>query len=211
MSVSDIRKSYTVGALNENDVAPDAIEQFKYWLDDALKSEILEPTAMTLATADQQGKPSARMVLLKGVDQRGFIFYSNYQSRKAKELLENPFAALTFYWDKLERQVRIEGKVQKIWREESEIYFKSRPHGSQLGAWASQQSQVIKNREVVEEKIKELSERYSEGQVPLPEFWGGFLLSPEVIEFWQGRPSRLHDRLRYIRNGENWKIERLSP
>ncbi len=211
MSVSDIRKSYTVGALNESDVEGDAIEQFKRWLEDALHSGILEPTAMTLATANKEAKPSARMVLLKGVDERGFIFYSNYQSRKAQELLENPFAALTFYWDKLERQVRIEGKVQKVSRQESESYFKSRPHGSQIGAWASEQSNVIADREVVEEKVKELSERFVERQVPLPEFWGGYLLVPEVIEFWQGRPSRLHDRLRYTRHGENWKLERLSP
>lgn len=211
MSVSDIRKSYTVGALNESDVEGDAIEQFKRWLEDALHSGILKPTAMTLATANKEAKPSARMVLLKGVDERGFIFYSNYQSRKAQELLENPFAALTFYWDKLERQVRIEGKVQKVSRQESESYFKSRPHGSQIGAWASEQSNVIADREVVEEKVKELSERFVERQVPLPEFWGGYLLVPEVIEFWQGRPSRLHDRLRYTRHGENWKLERLSP
>jgi pyridoxamine 5'-phosphate oxidase len=211
MSVSDIRKTYKMAALNEGDVAQDAIEQFKGWLDDALKSEILEPTAMTLATADKDGRPSARMVLLKGVDERGFTFFTNYQSRKAQDLLENPQAALVFYWDSLERQVRVEGKVKKVSKEESETYFKSRPHGSQLGAWASAQSTVIKNREVVEEKIKELSEIYSEGAVPLPEFWGGYVLEPEVIEFWQGRPNRLHDRLRYTRYEKGWKIERLSP
>jgi pyridoxamine 5'-phosphate oxidase len=211
MSVSDIRKSYTVGALNEGELAPDAIEQFQRWLEDALKSEMLEPTAMMVATADKDGKPSARMLLLKGVDERGFIFFTNYQSRKAQELLENPQAALVFYWDSLERQVRVEGKVKKVPKEESETYFKSRPHGSQLGAWASQQSSVIKNREVVEEKIKELSETYAEGNVPLPEFWGGYVLEPEVIEFWQGRPNRLHDRLRYTRFEHGWKIERLSP
>jgi pyridoxamine 5'-phosphate oxidase len=211
MSVSDIRKTYQMGALNESDVLQDAIDQFKRWLEDALKSDILEPTAMMVATADKHGRPSARMLLLKGVDERGFIFFSNYQSRKAQELLENPQAALVFYWDSLERQVRVEGKVKKVSKEESESYFHSRPHGSQLGAWASQQSTVIKNRDVVEEKIKELSEMYSEGAVPLPEFWGGYVLEPRVIEFWQGRPNRLHDRLRYTRFEQGWKIERLSP
>jgi pyridoxamine 5'-phosphate oxidase len=217
MSVANLRKTYTVGALNETDVLADPIEQFKVWLDEAINAEMLEPTAMTLATADKNGRPSARTVLLKHVDERGFVFYTNYESRKAQNIAENPQAALLFFWDKLERQVRIEGKMQKISREESEAYFKSRPHGSQLGAWVSKQSEVIASREVLEEKMRELENKFSEApepsknSVPLPEFWGGYLLLPDSIEFWQGRPSRLHDRLRYSKGLEGWKVERLSP
>lgn len=211
MSVADIRKTYTVGALNESDVLSDPITQFKVWLDEAIQAEMLEPTAMTLATATKDGKPSARTVLLKNVDERGFVFYSNYESRKANELEENPQAALLFFWDRLERQVRIEGKMSKVSRETSENYFKSRPHGSQLGAWVSKQSEVIANREVLEEKMLELEKTFTEGAVPLPEFWGGYVLAPSSIEFWQGRPSRLHDRLRYSKVSQGWKIERLSP
>jgi pyridoxamine 5'-phosphate oxidase len=209
--LADIRKTYAVGALNESDVLANPIEQFKGWLAEAMKAEMLEPTAMTLATTDKEGKPSARTVLLKGVDERGFVFYSNYESRKAKNISENPYAALLFFWDKLERQVRIEGEISKVSKEQSEIYFKSRPHGSQLGAWVSQQSEVIASRAVLEEKMLELENKYTEGNVPLPEFWGGYVLVPEAIEFWQGRPSRLHDRLRYSKVSDGWKIERLSP
>lgn len=211
MSISNLRKSYVVGALNEADVSHDALVQFNTWFKEALEADLLEPNAMTLATADQDAKPSARVVLLKGVTHEGFVFFTNYESRKGQELAANPQAALVFYWDKLERQVRIEGQVVKVSPQESEVYFKSRPHGSQLGAWASQQSRVISGREVVEQKLQELSQRFTEGQVPLPEFWGGYLLRPKVIEFWQGRPNRLHDRLRYTRTAEGWAIERLSP
>jgi pyridoxamine 5'-phosphate oxidase len=211
MSVADIRKTYSVGALNETDVLADPIAQFRVWLDEAINAEMLEPTAMTLATADKSGRPSARTVLLKNVDERGFVFYTNYESRKAQNIAENSQAALLFFWDKLERQVRIEGNISRVSKEESETYFKSRPHGSQLGAWVSQQSAVIANREILEEKMRDLENKFTEGNVPLPEFWGGYVLLPDSIEFWQGRPSRLHDRLRYAKIKQGWKIERLSP
>jgi pyridoxamine 5'-phosphate oxidase len=166
---------------------------------------------MTLATATPDGRPSARMVLLRGFDERGFCFYSNYESRKAAELAANPRAALVFWWDALERQVRIEGRIERTTREESEAYFHSRPPGSQLSAAASPQSRVIEDRAMLEERVRRLATDSHNGQVPLPDFWGGYRLAPEVVEFWQGRPNRLHDRLRYRRAGDAWKIERLAP
>jgi pyridoxamine 5'-phosphate oxidase len=209
--ISDIRKAYRAGALNESDVLKNPIEQFKVWLQEAIDAGLLEPTAMTLATATKGGRPSARTVLLKNVDEQGFVFYTNYESRKANDIATNPQAALLFFWDRLERQVRIEGRIKKASREQSETYFKSRPHGSQLGAWVSKQSEVIESREVLEEKMRKLENTFSEGNVPLPEFWGGYVLAPETVEFWQGRPSRLHDRLKYSKVFDGWKIERLSP
>lgn len=210
MALSDIRKSYEVGALNEAEVAADPVEQFQQWLDEALDADIMEATAMTLATADARGRPSTRTVLLKDVGENGFVFYSNYEGRKSRELAENPHAALNFYWDVLERQVRVEGQVGKLSRKASESYFHSRPRGSQLGALASNQSEVIENREVLEERVQALDEKYPD-KIPLPDDWGGYALTPEVIEFWQGRPNRVHDRLRYTREGEGWRLERLSP
>jgi len=211
MSLSNIRKSYDKGALEMADINSDPIAQFQAWLNEALETDILEPTAMTLATATVDGRPSARMVLLKGVDEQGFRFYTNYDSRKGEELSANPYAALALYWDELERQVRIEGKVERVSREASEAYFKSRPYGSQIGALASHQSEVLASREPLEKRTQDLQERYNEGEVPLPEFWGGYLLRPTAIEFWQGRPSRLHDRLKYVLKGDSWQVVRLSP
>ena len=211
MSLSNIRKSYDKGALEMADINSDPIAQFQAWLNEALETDILEPTAMTLATATVDGRPSARMVLLKGVDEQGFRFYTNYDSRKGEELSANPHAALALYWDELERQVRIEGKVERVSREASEAYFKSRPYGSQIGALASHQSEVLASREPLEKRTQDLQERYNEGEVPLPEFWGGYLLRPTAIEFWQGRPSRLHDRLKYVLKGDSWQVVRLSP
>lgn len=210
MALSDIRKSYEVGALDEATVSPDPLKQFQTWLDEALATDLREPTAMTLATADAAGQPSSRLVLLKGLDERGFIFYSNYASRKGRELAANPQAALSFYWDALERQVRIEGRVHKVSREASRTYFESRPYGSRLGALASPQSEVIEGREVLQERLEALEETYPEA-VPLPEDWGGYALEPVRIEFWQGRPNRLHDRLRYVKESEGWRVERLAP
>ncbi|MGL4608650.1 MAG: pyridoxamine 5'-phosphate oxidase [Trueperaceae bacterium] len=209
--LSDIRKSYTFDALAADHMHANPTEQFKLWLQEAIAAEMLEPTAMTLATVSNDGQPSARTVLLKEVDERGFVFYSNYESRKARDMKGNPKAALLFFWDKLERQVRIEGHITKLAKEESETYFHSRPHGSQLGAWVSKQSEVIPNRKLLEDKMLELEKTFQEGQVPLPEFWGGYRLAPEVLEFWQGRPNRLHDRLRYSKQKDTWHIERLSP
>jgi pyridoxamine 5'-phosphate oxidase len=197
--------------LEERSVDTDPIVQFGRWFADALASDLLEPTAMTLATADSGGRPSARMVLLKGFDEGGFVFYTNYGSRKAEELADNPAAALVFWWPTLQRQVRVEGHVARVSREQSAQYFATRPLGSRLGAWASAQSQVIDGRAELEERLAELTERYLGGDVPLPPFWGGYRLRPEMIEFWQNRVDRLHDRLRYRRDLEGWVIERLSP
>jgi pyridoxamine 5'-phosphate oxidase len=206
-----MRSEYTREGLAEADVDADPVVQFGRWFEQANSAGLLEPTAMTLATSAPDGRPSARMVLLRGFDQRGFVFYTNYESRKAAELAGNPRAALVFWWGELERQVRIEGRVERTTREESEAYFHSRPPGSQLSAAASPQSQVIDGRAVLERRVAAMATSQRDGQVPLPDFWGGYRLAPEVIEFWQGRPNRLHDRLRYRRTADGWRMDRLAP
>ena len=196
--------------LKKPTVDKNPIKQFAKWYEVVLKSGLTEPTAMTLATASKGGVPSARTVLLKGYDEKGFLFFTNYGSRKGRELSENPFAELLFYWMDLRKQVRISGRVEKVSKEESEKYFKTRPLNSQIGAWASRQSEIIRDREFLEQTYKEYSEKYKE-DVPLPPFWGGFRLMPERFEFWQGRENRLHDRICYIRKNNEWEIVRLAP
>ncbi len=210
-AIADIRKDYKLKSFNETDAAPDAMEQFTSWWNEALHSDIDEVNAMVLATATAGGMPDARVVLLKGYDERGFVFYTNYESHKGIELAENPRACLVFFWKELERQVRIRGKVTKSSGKDSDTYFFSRPAGSRIGAWASPQSSVIANREVLEKKVTAFETAFSDGHIPRPEHWGGYTVEPEVIEFWQGRSSRLHDRLQYTRKENGWLVVRLAP
>jgi pyridoxamine 5'-phosphate oxidase len=212
MNLSGVRRVYTRAGLQEEDLAAGPMEQFQRWLALAAEADPNDYTSMTLATADREGHPSARIVLLKGYDERGFVFFSNYESRKAGEMAENPSAALLFYWPAFERQVRIEGRVEKTSREESEAYYRTRPRGSRIGAWASRQSTVIGGRAELEKEVRALEERFPDDDIPPPDYWGGYRLVPERIEFWQGRPDRLHDRLRYRRLPDgSWTVERLSP
>ena len=212
-SISDLRREYARARLDEADVSHDPFVEFARWFAEAQEAQIKDPNAMTLATATAHGKPSARIVLLKAVDERGFVFFTDYRSRKGDELEANPRAALVFYWAELDRQVRITGGVSLTTREESERYFKTRPLGSRLGAWASHQSRVIPGRGALESDLREVESKFPDGDVPLPAYWGGYRVVPDAIEFWQGRESRLHDRILYVREtgGKGWKVQRLSP
>lgn len=235
MAIADLRKEYTLGSLRRADLAPEPLAQFQQWFRDAETARAagswlrrvgvgfykwlqivfgrkpIDPNAMTLATVDLQGRPSARTVLLKGADRRGFIFFTNYGSRKGQELADNPNAALAFYWKDLERQVCIAGRVEKLSAEESEAYFKTRPRGSRIGAWASDQSAPIPDRKFLEERMNEAEKRFP-NEVPMPSFWGGYVLAPERVEFWQGGAARLHDRFEYTRQSDGtWRIQRLAP
>ena len=209
--LADLRKDYSLHTLDEQSVAGDPYEQFSKWMEEAITAEVPEPTAMTLSTADGHGRPSSRIVLLKGYDERGFRFFTNYESRKGRELLNNPFCTLHFFWPELERQVSISGEASKISHAESEDYFKSRPLASRIGAWASEQSTRLTARAVLESRVAEFEVRFADGDVPLPPHWGGFVVRPDAFEFWQGRQSRLHDRIYYERAVDGWNIFRLSP
>ena len=211
-NVADLRKDYQLQGLSETDADLNPFKQFQIWFDQALAAQLPEPNAMTVATVTKSGNPRARVVLLKNFDERGFVFYTNYHSHKGQELADNPQAAIAFWWAELERQVRIEGRVLKVSDRESDEYFHSRPFNSRLGAWASEQSQVIESREVLEQRLQDLKTKYENQDIPRPPHWGGFRVIPTAIEFWQGRPSRLHDRLLYsLLDDGSWQIERLSP
>jgi pyridoxamine 5'-phosphate oxidase len=211
MNVADLRRNYTQAGLLETDIVADPIEQFRLWFEQAVAANLLEPNAMTVATVTPEGKPSARIVLLKQFDDRGFVFYTNYNSQKGVELQACPYAALVFLWGDLERQVRIEGKTELVAEVEAIEYFHSRPASSQLGAWASPQSSIIPARSVLETKLQALETEYHDRSIPKPPYWGGIRIIPTEIEFWQGRPSRLHDRLRYQLVAGTWQIDRLAP
>jgi pyridoxamine 5'-phosphate oxidase len=206
-----LRREYGDSGLDHPDLAPDPVAMFRHWMHDTVVAGLHEPNAMVVSTVSAQGRPSSRMVLLKGVDDRGFVFYTNYDSRKGRELSANPHAALLFPWHDLQRQVRVEGVVEALSDEESAAYFATRPRGSQLGAWASPQSSEVPSRDELEQRYAEVEERFRDLDVPLPPHWGGYLVRPELVEFWQGRRGRMHDRLVYRREGEGWATVRLAP
>lgn len=209
--IASIRRDWSLKVLDENSVNKNPFEQFSVWMNEAIEARIVDPNAMTLATADKSGIPSARIVLLKGIDDKGLTFFTNYNSKKGNDLLENPNASIVFFWKELERQVRVAGKVEKLSVKESEEYFKTRPVESQLGAWASKQSTEIPGRKFLENKFEEAKKKFGNENIPLPDFWGGFRILPERFEFWQGRISRLHDRVVYKREKGSWEIARLAP
>lgn len=210
--IANLRQEYAAQTLLESEVAPNPIDQFEKWWQQALQSQIVEPNAMTLATASNDGVPSARIVLLKGFDQEGFVFYTNYQSYKGMQLEENPKACLVFFWKELERQVKVVGLVSRVPQQESDEYFASRPEGSRIGAWTSPQSQVIENREWLDSRYQQLVKEMGGTRIQRPPHWGGYIVKPVIMEFWQGRPSRLHDRIQYtLEESGKWKIERLAP
>jgi pyridoxamine 5'-phosphate oxidase len=209
-SIADIRTDYKQRSLLDEDVLPDPIDQFQLWWDEAIESKIEEVNAMTLATVSQEGTPSARIVLLKGFNHNGFVYFTNYNSDKGKQLNQNPNVALCFHWKELERQVRIEGVVEKLGDADNDAYFLSRPEGSRLGAWASPQSSVIAGRHVIEENLKKYEAQFNH-DIPRPPHWGGYIVKPGKIEFWQGRSNRLHDRILFTRNNPGWSIARLAP
>ncbi len=211
MDAANLRREYTRSGLDEAGMQPDPMVQFEAWFENVVDAGLHEPNAMILATASDDGRPSARTVLLKGYDGRGFVFYTNYEGRKARDLEANPACALLFYWGELERQVRVEGRASRLPSGESDAYFASRPRGSRLGAWASEQSRPVRDRSVLEERIKALEAEYQDREIPRPPFWGGYRVEPETIEFWQGRENRLHDRIAYRREEGVWRLERLQP
>lgn len=211
MDIGDMRRDFESEGLDRDALDDNPINQFQTWFEDARKAKLLEPNALSLATTGDDAMPDIRTVLLKYFDETGFVFYTNYGSRKAQEMAANPKAAMLFPWIALNRQVRIQGRVEKVSKAESLKYFASRPRGSQIGAWVSEQSRAINSRGLLEQKVAEIKRKFGNGEVPLPDFWGGYRVVPERIEFWQGRPSRLHDRFEYVKQGDGWTIDRLQP